>query len=63
MTITHKKGKKGPDDRIYFYNGKAITYEEILELLELLMQNEDRIYPPPASGRKMLQELIRKRLL
>ncbi len=58
--ITWKKGKKGPHDRIYFYNGKAITYKEIAELLILLMENEDRIYPPPASGRRMLQEYIKE---
>ena len=61
--ITWKKGKKGPHDRIYLYNEKAITYKEIIELLKLLMENEDRIYPPPASGRKMLQDLIKKELL
>jgi len=52
---TEYKGKKSPFVKI---NGHAISYPELLEILDKLFKAEDERYPPPAQGRRYLLNAI-----
>lgn len=36
----------------------CMPFYDLLHIIQFCMENEDRIYPPPASGREMLQDAI-----
>lgn len=66
MTISTTNGTKGPNDKIILYNDKPITIKEVAEVLLMLWNNEDGLYPPPRfKGAKMsvdfLMEVYEKR--
>lgn len=64
LTIRTEKGKKiryGEDIKIFITaNDEAITFDVIFDILKLLFENEDRIYPPQLGfkGRRMLVNAI-----
>ena len=45
LGITCKPGRKGPNDKIFYYNGKPISMKEFGELYAELCKNEDELYP------------------
>lgn len=57
MGITYVQGRKGPNDRIYFWNGKPISMKEFGTLYAELRKNEDRNYPYGKGG-KYLDEFL-----
>ncbi len=57
MGITYVQGKKGPNDRIYFWNGKPISMREFGTLYAELRKNEDVNYPNGKGG-KYLDEFL-----
>lgn len=63
MTISTKDGRKGPNDKIIFYNGLPISIKEVTEILIMLCDNEDQLYPPPRfKGSKMLMSFVNEAL-
>ncbi len=61
MTISTDRGKKGPDDIIIKYNDLPISFKEIGQIMLMLWENEDRIYPPPRfKGSGMSMEFIQE---
>ena len=62
MDIHAKRGKKSDKDLAIFFKTdgwEPVHYVEILRLLKLLFENEDRNYPPPRyKGRQMLMDAI-----
>ena len=45
LGITFVRGRKGPNDKIFYYNGKPISMIELGELYLELCKNEDKLYP------------------
>lgn len=60
MTISTDKGTKGPEDIIIKYNELPITFKEIGQILLMLWENEDKLYPPSDGfqGAKMSLNFI-----
>lgn len=60
MTISTDQGKKSPDDIIIKYNELPISFREVGQILLLLWENEDRLYPPEKGyrGAKMSLDFI-----
>jgi hypothetical protein len=61
MKFRTAPGKKGEGDEILLVqtNGEeAITHKELFEIVKHFYNNEDKIYPPPAKGSKMLMESL-----
>ena len=58
--VTTKPGCKAPGDLKIYLNGFPIYYKELVEVVLIMYQNEDRIYPPADGfkGGQMLLELI-----
>lgn len=48
--ITYVQGYKSEDDKIFFYNKKAISFKELGELYAELCKNEDINYPHGKGG-------------
>lgn len=57
--LSGKKTKYGYDI-VYRIDGKQFSFLDILFILDLMFQNEDRIYPPSKGfkGRQMLVDAI-----
>jgi len=45
LGISYKPGRKGPNDKIFYYNGKPISMKQFGELYAELCKNEDELYP------------------
>ena len=59
LGITMTQGRKGPNDKIFYYHGKPITMREFGELYSLICQNEDQLYPKPRfKGSDMITEFL-----
>ena len=58
MTISTIPGRKGPNDIIIMYNELPISLREIADILLLLWDNEDELYPPPAKGSQFSLDFI-----
>lgn len=58
LGITYVQGRKGPNDRIYFWNGKPISFREFGTLYAALCKNEDVNYPNGKGG-KYLDEFLK----
>ena len=50
LGITFVKGRKSENDKIFFYNEKSISFEELGELYAELCKNEDTNYPYGKGG-------------
>ena len=57
LGITSIPGRKGPSDRIYFWNGRQITFTEFGTMYAELHKNETRNYPMGKGG-KYLDEFL-----
>lgn len=57
LGITSMPGRKGPSDRIYFWNGRQITFTEFGTMYAELHKNETRNYPRGKGG-KYLDEFL-----
>jgi len=65
MEIKLKKGKKSDADSIVLIKTdgwEQITYSDLFKLIKLFLENEQKIYPPPAKGAKYLLEAINRLL-
>ena len=51
LGITSIPGRKGPSDRIYFWNGRQITFTEFGTMYAELHKNETRNYPRGKGGK------------
>lgn len=58
LGITFIKGRKSQDDKIFFYNDKAISFRELGELYAELCKNEDANYPNGKGG-TYLEEFLK----
>ena len=59
LGITMTQGRKGPNDKIFYYHGKSITMREFGELYSLICNNEDQLYPKPRfKGSDMITEFL-----
>lgn len=41
-----RQGRKSKKDKILFYNGKAVKFEDVALMCIFFMANEDNLYPP-----------------
>ena len=52
-------GRKGPNDKIFYYHGRPITMKEFGELYALICKNEDELYPKPRfQGSDMITKYL-----
>lgn len=58
LGITFVRGRKGSNDKIFFYNDKPINFRELGELYAELCKNEDELYPNGMGG-DYLEEYLR----
>lgn len=58
LGITFISGRKSQEDKIFFYNNKAITFREFGELYAELCKNEDVNYPN-GKGARYLEEFLK----
>lgn len=65
MDVTTKQGRRSPDDRIIILRTRYGQYEPLslkllLQMIELFMQNEDRLHPRSSGqkGRYLILECI-----
>lgn len=62
MRVWTEQGKRQDNDRIVFVesyrSGEKIKFKDLLHILQLFFENEDRLYPPPAKGRYFLFDAI-----
>ena len=60
LGITTKPGRKGPNDKIFYYHDKPITMREFGELYSLICKNEDELYPKPRfKGADMITNFLK----
>ena len=65
MEIKLKKGKKSKNDTVILIRTdgwEQITYRDLFTLIKLFLENEHKIYPPPAKGAKYLLDAINRLL-
>ena len=59
LGITAVPGRKGPNDKIFYYHGKPITMKEFGILYALICKNEDELYPKPRfRGSDMITDFL-----
>lgn len=61
LGITFVRGRKGSNDKIFYYNGKPISMIELGELYVELCKNEDELYPKSEGkmGADMIENFLR----
>jgi len=59
LGITFLQGRKGPNDKIFYYNGKPINFRELGELYAELCKNEDELFPRGKGG-DYLEEFLQE---
>ena len=52
------QGNKSPDDKILLYYNNPVTFEDVAKMIIFFMNNEDRLYPPPAKEAGLFKEYI-----
>lgn len=65
VQIRFKQGSKSKNDRIVLVKTEGweqITYRELFTLIKFFLENEQKIYPPPAKGAKYLLDAISRLL-
>jgi len=61
MRFNLRKGNKGNNDLVLDVatdGWEQLSYQDLFKLIKLLYVNEDKIYPPPNKGSKMLLEAL-----
>ncbi len=59
LGITIVPGRKGPNDKIFYYHGRPITMKELGVLYALICKNEDELYPKPRfMGSDMITKFL-----
>jgi len=58
------KGRKGPQDRILKYHGRAVSFEDVSKMCIFFMENEDNLYPPSKGfkGAEYFKEYVNETL-